>query len=149
MKNLITIALGALLGTSALSADYHAVSLATTNSLTASATQTTGTGNVIDLKNYTRLGLQVEFIHTADAAVAAANCTITLIRSADGVTYETTPTLTWVIPNNSTNQVVAFTNLPAANTDTVRYIKVKSLQNGSTNAMSDFKIWAIRKTATP
>jgi hypothetical protein len=91
----------------------------------------------------------VEFTHVAGAAVAAANCTLTLVRSADGVTYETTPTLTWVIPNNSTNAVVAFTNLPAANTDAVRFIKIKSLQNGSTNAMSSFKVWAIRKTATP
>lgn len=147
MKHLITIALGILIGMPAFSADYHAVSIAATNSLTASATQTSNTGNVIDLKNYTRLGLQVEFTH--GSATAAGNCTITLVRSADGVTYETTPTLTWVIPNNSTTQVVAFTNLPAANTDAVRYIKVKSLQNGATNAMTGFKIWAIRKTATP
>lgn len=149
MKNLITIALGILIGMPAFSADYNAVSIAATNSLTASATQTSAaaTGNVIDLKNYTRLGLQVEFTHAS--ATAAGNCTITLVRSADGVTYETTPTLTWVIPNNSTTQVVAFTNLPAANTDAVRYIKVKSLQNGATNAMTGFKIWAIRKTATP
>lgn len=147
MKSLITIALGILIGMPAFSADYHAVSIAATNSLTASATQTSNTGNVIDMKNYTRLGLQVEFTHAS--ATAAGNCTITLVRSADGVTYETTPTLTWVIPNNSTTQVVAFTNLPAANTDAVRYIKVKSLQNGATNAMTGFKIWAIRKTATP
>lgn len=146
MKNLLTIGLLAL-GLAASAADYHAVSLGTTNSLTASATQTTGTGTVIDMKNYTRLGLQVEFTH--GSATAAGNCTLTLVRSADGVTYETTPTLTWVIPNNSTTQVVAFTNLPAANTDAVRYIKIKSLQNGATNAMTGFKVWAIRKTATP
>ncbi len=146
MKNLLTIGLLAL-GLAAPAADYHAVSLGTTNSLTASATQTTGTGTVIDMKNYTRLGLQVEFTH--GSATAAGNCTLTLVRSADGVTYETTPTLTWVIPNNSTTQVVAFTNLPAANTDAVRYIKIKSLQNGATNAMTGFKVWAIRKTATP
>ncbi len=147
MKNIIASGLLALGLMSASAADYNAVSLATTNSLTASATQTTGTGNVIDLKNYTRLGLQVEFTHAS--TTAAGNCTITLVRSADGVTYETTPTLTWVIANNSTNQVVAFTNLPAANTDAVRYIKIKSLQNGATNAMTGFKVWAIRKTITP
>lgn len=149
MKNILCILMALAVGFTASGADYHAKSIGATNSLTASATQTANVGDVIRLENYTRLGLQVEFIHSAAAAVAAANCTITLIRSADGVTYETTPTLTWVIPNNSTNQVVAFTNLPAANTDAVKFIKVKSIQNGSTNAMSNFKIWAIRKTSTP
>jgi len=147
MKNTLCILMALAVGFTASGADYHARSIGATNSLTASATQTTNLGEVIRLENYTRLGLQVEFTHAS--TTAAGNCTITLIRSADGVTYETTPTLTWVIPNNSTNQVVAFTNLPAANTDAVKFIKVKSLQNGATNAMTGFKIWAIRKTATP
>lgn len=146
-----TIALSFLLGGLALlsagAADYNARSIGATNSLTASATQTTNLGDVIDLKNYTRLGLQVEFTHAS--TTAAGNCVITLARSADGVTYETTPRLTWTIPNNSTTQVVAYTNLPTANIDNVRYIKVVSLQNTATNAMTGFKIWAIRKTATP
>lgn len=146
MKHLLCTLL-AVAGLSSWAADYHAVSVAATNSVAASTTLTVNTGNAIDLKNYTRLGLQVEFTHAS--TTAAGNLTLTLIRSADGVTYETTPTLTWVIPNNNTNQVVAFTNLPAANTDAVRYIKVKSIQNGATNAMTGFKIWAIRKTATP
>jgi len=147
MKNLLYTLIAASVGLSAVAADYHATSISATNSVAASTTLTSNTGNVIDLKNYTRLGLQVEFTHAS--TTAAGNLTLTLIRSADGVTYETTPTLTWVIPNNNTNQVVAFTNLPAANTDAVRYIKVKSIQNGATNAMTGFKIWAVRKTSTP
>jgi len=146
MKNILCI-LALAVGFTASGADYHARSIGATNSLTASATQTANLGEVIRMENYTRLGLQVEFTHAS--VTAAGNCTITLIRSADGVTYETTPTLTWVIANNSTNQVVAFTNLPAANTDAVKFLKVKSLQNGATNAMTGFKIWAIRKTSTP
>lgn len=147
-----TIALSFLLGGLALlsagAADYDARSIGATNSLTASATQTSNLGNVIDLKNYTRLGLQVEFTHST-ATPGSGNCVITLARSADGVTYETTPRLTWTIANNNTTQVVAYTNLPTANIDNVRYIKVVSLQNTATNAMTGFKIWAIRKTATP
>lgn len=145
----ILIALSVALGLSASAADYSARSLGVTNTIAASTTVTAAEalGDVIDLKNYTRLGLQVEFVHPS--TTAAGNVTLTLIRSADGVTYETTPTLTWVIANNNTNQVVAFTNFPVTATDAVRFIKLKSIQNGATNTLNGVKVWAIRKTATP
>lgn len=136
--------------------EVSAVSLsAFTNAVPASTTYTnTSTTDVVDIQGWRNVSLQVE---VAAAAAATDNVTLLLVRSlstarsstagflSSAATVETLRPCSFVFALNGTNTQRAITNLPASYLDGVSGLKVYSVQNGSTQALSGLTIKFLRK----
>lgn len=134
--------------------EVSAVTLSSfTNAVPASSTHTNPSStDVVDIQAWKGVAMQVKF---TGADVSTGNVTVTLARSlstARGTTVgflssaavvETVRPLTFVIAANGTNQVVGITNI--ANLDGISGLKVYSVQNAATNAISGLEIKFLRK----
>ncbi len=154
-KILITLlsAIGLAVATHAAE-EVSAVTLSSfTNAIPASTTHTNpSTTDVVDIQAWKGVAMQIKF---TGADVGTGNVTVTLARSlsttrsstpgflASTAELETVRPLTYVIAANGTNQVIGITNI--ANLDGVSGLKVYSVQNAATNAISGLAIKFLRK----
>ena len=140
MKNLILIISVLALAGAASAQQYNPVPIYTqgTNAIAGSATVTPATTAVVVTK-FDNVAFQFTAHSTADATNAV---TANFAKSVDGVTYETTPSVALPVTLNGTNAVSAVTNL---STGAVGYLKLKSIVNSDTNAVSGASIMAVKK----
>lgn len=104
-------------------------SIASTLGTNATATANLGAGVQV-----TRGPVGVEFTFAGSAAGATdGSVTLTIARSADGVTWETTPGIALALTPNGTNTVVGVTNISDAAVGAFNWVKAVKLVNGSTN----------------
>lgn len=142
MKKLLRSAvIGASLFVAAFTAlgDAGPINVNATNNVAASSTATTGMGDAIDVSNFADVSVDAEF-KTAAADTSTGVITLLFSRSLDGTKYETTPRLSYIIPHNSTTVQVGVTNFPAANIGAAKYLKLYSIQNGTTNTLTNIVV---------
>jgi hypothetical protein len=114
-----------------------------TNSLGAAYTTTANLGSAVKVANQDNIGLLFKF---QGSTTGTSNIVITVARSVDGTTFETSPPITWTVPANGTTAVVAYTNLGTANIGAAGYIKVTSIQNlNITTATTNCSLTVIKK----
>jgi hypothetical protein len=154
MKKILALLVGLIASVSAFGAEeVSAVSLsAFTNAVPASTTYTnTSSSDVVDIQAWKGVAMQVK---ATGAGASTANVTVTLARSlsttrgtapylASTAEVETIRPLTFALALNGTTEVVAITNI--ANLDGISGLKVYSVQNGATNAISGLSIKFLRK----
>jgi len=123
-------------------ADVGTQSMGITNTLAASATQTTGVGSVVKVDDHRDIGL---VFRGQGSDEGTGNITLLIGRSADGVTFETTPRFSWVVAAASTNAFVAYTNMTETVLGAAGYLKVFSIQNAATNSITNCSLTVIKK----
>lgn len=160
MKNLIITALAAFAFAGSAFAESSAIrvgsalgdrgqTVALTNAIPASTTESTHVGSGVDLREWDRVALQASF---AGAAGTNATATFTFVRSAtrlgpgdSGIVWETTPRFTWVVSGlTASGTVVGVTNLPLDLISGASAIKVHSIASG-TNALTGLTLTVNRK----
>lgn len=115
-----------------------------TNSIAANATTTANLGSAIDLRKHRDCGLLLSF--QGDAA-GTDNITVTIVRSLDSSTWESTPGISWVTAANGTTAVNSYTNLTTSQLGAARYIKILSIANAAASAnMTNCSLKVIRKS---
>jgi len=108
-----------------------------TNAIAGSATVTPG--SVITMTKSNNVAFQIFATSLAGSTNAV---TANFAKSVDGVTYETTPSVTLAVTANGTNAVSALTNVA---TGAVGYLKLTSIVNGNTNALTGVGVTAAKK----
>lgn len=121
--------------------------VALTNTVPVNTAESTLVGSPVDVKEWKHVALQVSF---SSATAGTTNVAFVFVRSGsrDKTTavYETTPTLTWNIPANGTNTVVAHTNLPLDTIAGTSFIKLKSVTTASGgNSVAGLTVTVVRK----
>ena len=127
-------------------ADVGTLDFGATNTIAGSTTITTvaaGTGNAVKVDRQDAIGLQTTFQCLAGAETA--NVTLTMVRSMDGATWETTPKWTLAIAANGTNTVTCFTNLNSSVIGAAGFVKLVSIQNAATNGITNLTVTAVLK----
>lgn len=156
MKKLLTILAASLMAGSAFAAETSPIRLgsalgdrgqtvALTNVVPASSTESTLVGSPVDIREWDRVGLLLSF---ASPSAGTANTTLTFARSGSKelatAVFETTPRFTWVVAANGTNTVVGFTNLPNDSLSGVSFLKLISVGTG-TNIVTNLTVTVTRK----
>lgn len=118
-----------------------------TNTVPTNTAESTNVGSPVDVKEWQRVALQVSF---NSATAGTTNIAFVFVRSGSRdkstAVYETTPTLTWNVPANGTNTVVAHTNLPLDTITGTSFIKLKSVTTASGgNSCSNLTVTIVRK----
>ena len=161
MKNLILTAFAVLAFAGSAFAETSAIrvgsalgdrgqTVALTNAIPASSTESTLVGSGVDLREWKSVALQASF---AGAAGTNATATFTFVRSAtrlgpgdSGIVWETTPRFTWTIAGlTSSGTIVGVTNLPIDLISGASAIKVYSVAAGTTNALTGLTLTVNRK----
>jgi len=142
MKNIsliLTAVLLAFIG-AASAQQYQPVALYTqgTNAIAGSATVSPAA--VFTLTKFNNVALQL----TAKASGSTDTNAVTasFAKSVDGVTYETTPSVTLAVTSSSTNAITGVTN---AALGAVGYLKLTSIVNSNTNALTGVSVQAVKK----
>lgn len=138
------LALLALFAAPPARADVGTVDLAITNTITTAATEV----NCLGATNYIDKVQRIGFMFTGQCkeADSVSNLTVIFVRSKDGVTFETTPGITWTFPVNAANPFAAYTNL---NVPSARAIKVLSIQSEALDDVTNAALKIIKKTVKP
>lgn len=117
--------------------------LSSTATVTAAATTNYATAAyTIDTTKWDELGLTLSFKLGA-ATANSSNVVVTFSKSTDNVKWTTVGDFVWTVAANSTNEVVAYTNLDM---ETVGYLRLDSINNQNTNAMTNI---VLRYTVKP
>lgn len=130
-----TVAALALLALPTL-ADVSPVDVGMTNTVAAETTLTTGLGSAVNVENQDNVGVTCAF-KTTSADTSTGDITLLFARSFDGTVYETTPKLSFIVPSNSTNLVVGYTNLTVSSIGSAKWLKLVSFQNAATNSLTN------------
>ena len=119
---------------------FSVTSVGITNAMAADTTNTVGITNLLDYHRDVGLVLRAQ-----GSAADTGNITVTLVRSANGTLWETTPKITWVVALNGTAEVVAVTNLQVHQIGAMPYLKVLSIVNAATNSATNLQLSIVRK----
>lgn len=159
MKTLIITALAAFALAGSAFAESSAIrigsalgdrgqTVALTNAIPASTTESTHVGSGVDLREWENVSLQTSF---NSGSAGTGTVTLTFARSGgrlgpadSGIVYETTPRFTWVLAANGTNTVVGHTNLPRDSISGAAALRLVSVAAG-TNALANFTLTVTRK----
>jgi len=139
MKRIITIA-ALLLAIPAL-ADVGTSAFVSAGTITNATTRTTGFSDV-KVDNRDNVGLQVTYKGTGAGTGAV---TLIVARSGDGVTFESTPRLTFITALNGTTEVSYYTNLTSSVIGGAHSLRLISVQNADAVSATNFSATVVMK----
>lgn len=140
---LAVLAVGAVLAMPARG-EVSPIDLGITNTITANNTTTANVGNVLDVRGQDNCGFMFNYQGNASGT---GNLVITFVRSADNVSWETTPTIKKTNALVNTTATSAFFLLSRDEIGAAGYLKVKQIQNYDASAgATNCALVAVKKT---
>jgi hypothetical protein len=119
-------------------------------SVPASGTSNYTTANIsvpFSVERRDQIGMQAQF---KLSGAGTENMTFVFVRSADGVTYETSPKITWTIAGTGATAVCAYTNIPTTLIGSAKYLRLESIANGNaTYYLTNIQVVAALKRTLP
>lgn len=132
MKNLLTFAMAALAALiltakpAAAQAAYKTQQLYTTGTTSIAASGTATPNSVIQIEKHLNVAIQPQF---KLSGTGVGNVTFNFVKSIDGTTYETTPSVSIALAASGTNTVCGVTNVSMG---AVGRLKLASVVNANT-----------------
>ena len=127
-------------------ADVGIIDMGCTNVVNSNIVVTVNLGNAVKLAKNDNVGLLVSF---QGVQIGTDTIKYNFVRSADAITWETTPTFTIAFAANGTTNVVAYTNIPASMIGAAPYIKLNSITAAVNPHVTNHTVKIITKTLKP
>jgi hypothetical protein len=108
----------------------NAITIGSTNLISATTTNTL-TNQVFAVRPGYGVGL---FLTTTNAGATTSNINVKVQGSPDGTNWTTIPIFNWSVAQNGTSTVSAYTNISGLQIDSLRAIKVDTVENAAAGA---------------